>query len=285
MARQFRQNAVRMQFLNTVDLWKQQAEQGGRLLDTIRTRLQGEIQNQPSSTSVYDVSTESSQTSTDPSSTTAPTDSTSVTSANQPSNRAFYAIFEKLDEDDIGGNDYPILKIVNDMLDDKGHDTTNKSTMYAAYDKWLHHEAIEGKDEGDKHKEHKGQTTHAILNRAFKSLNRNREKNFTEAGTPRIDAVKDWLEDHEYTVVSTDKIKEAWEDYQESDEDEDKEHKKKTTHAVLYDAFKKLKSHRDFLTEAGTPRIDTVKDWLEKNDYTVVSTDKIKEAWEDYQES
>jgi len=180
------------------------------------------VADQPASTSVYDVSTETSPVSIDISSTTPTTEPSGGTGGKQPGNRTLYAIFEKLDDDDIGANDYPILSVVNDMLDDRG--PVDKDTMYAKYDRWLHHEKAEGREEEED--EDEGRTPKkADYIEAFESLKKSHhgdERYYTREGhgAPKVEAVTNVFKKMGCKKAHGDAIERYYPDWKE-DQDED----------------------------------------------------------------
>jgi hypothetical protein len=294
-------------------LWTQQIRAGLKaklgLLDAVRQQLAGLDHNLASSAGTYgvaaqyDVSEESgssgtSATTTSPSTSTtpetpAPEPTTEPSAAKPPSNRVLYGIFERLDKDDFTEDNYPKIRVVNDILEDRGHARASKGTVDAAYDRWTHVEAREeheGEEDEDEHRGRKKPTKRAVY-QIFEEIEHKKgnEKYYTESGFPRRDVVADRLEDRGYEAINSKTLHDWYEDFEKDEKREgegEREGEKKATKHIVYQIFEELegkKKNKKYFTESGFPRRDIVADRLEDRGYKALESKTLHDWYEDFE--
>jgi hypothetical protein len=280
MAWQMRQKAQKMGLRSSLEFMKERAEQRTHLFNSFLNRIGTEIDTEPASISPYDTTNESGGTS---------TERTSTSGAKQPGNRALFAIFEQLDEDDFTKNGYPKVSVVNDMLEDKGHPRGDKETIDASFDRWWHEEKEEGtREDHDDDDEGKKPTQKALFS-IFEKFEKHKGNDdyFTEDGYPKVSAVDRELNKNGYADTDQKSLRSAFKKWQEEEEDEHEGSGKKATHNVLFSVFEKFERHKkddEYFTEDGYPRVSAVNEELEKKDYAPANQKTIHRAFKEWEE-
>jgi len=105
----------------------------------------------------------------------------------------------------------PLVKKVNDHLEDEGYKSVDEDKVHKAYKKFQVEEAKEG--EGKK-------ATHRVLFAIFEDIE-GQSRYFTKDGKhPLVDVVNDRLEKKGYSPIELDDLKKVYEDFAEHEEDE-----------------------------------------------------------------
>jgi hypothetical protein len=180
-----------------------------------------------------------------------------------PSHRLLYDVFDELESDDFTDEGYPRVSAVNRILEDRGRSRTDKATIDAAYDSYVHERS--SRDVGYSAPEVPTSTTPTLqlIQETFSKLDP--DDDFTEDGNPRAAAVNDLLEDRGLGRATASQIHSAYDKW------------KKQQVKEIQKTFASLK--KDDFTEDGYPRVAAVNREIEPS-YGPATASEIHAAYD-----